>query len=385
MLETHRYRLTVLTPLHIGSGEVLTRLDYVHLGRLLYVLDPGKLGQILAQRNLLASFLREVETQGRNFSLASFMQNHKLHQESLYREIARYHLESSSAPPELHAFIRNAQGLPYLPGSSVKGAFRIAVVYRLLKEAPEEQRQKLLIRPVEQKLQELEQARRRGHRGYRKLKNDLRRHFARRIGIDQKLLQNFRLSRARIGPNTDLLRIWRVGDSGSFNLQDLRVYHVQLLKVSGSTSSSFRRPLAVEALKPGSSQNLTFVFNADLWAQFQKQNPRPPSELSWDLYERVLKNPLETLQIFTHDLIVHERNTLRKQEFARALDFPQPPNLRLGWGQGLLSTTLFLLLPESLRRTLRNALFKDEGAQPAPLTRRLADGKLMGFAYLTPL
>ncbi len=385
MPEHHRYRLTVVTPLHIGSGEVLSRLDYVHLGRYLYILDPAKLGRALVQRGLLEPFLEQVESQGRGFSVSGFLQRHGLHNEGFYRSLLRYKLESTTAPPELHTFIRNAQGLPYLPGSSLKGAFRVALVYRLLKQAPEEVRERLLIEPVRQELQDLQRLRHRDSKKYKRRRYTLQRNFAREIHLEANLLQNFQLPNARQGPNTDLLRVWQVQDSEPLETSTLRVYGVSLVSLSGSSS---RTPLAVEALKPGTTQEVTFTLHTDLLEDFRRHNPRPRSGISWDLYDQVLRNPLETLADFTRDLLEHERRNLKHPAFERARNLSDAVNLRLGWGQGLLSTTVVLLLPPDLRGRLYQEILNPRGRrQPSadiPLTRRLADSQLMGFARLEP-
>lgn len=46
-------------------------------------------------------------------------------------------------------------------------------------------------------------------------------------------------------------------------------------------------------------------------------------------------------------------------------------NLRLGWGSGLLGTTLAMLLDEPLLQRLQNLLFTDRNGAIAPKTRRV--------------
>ncbi len=380
MLEPHRFRLTVLSPLHIGCGTVYTRMDFAHLGRTLFVIHEQKLARALARQNLLAPFLEQMEQQGRDFTLAAFLQRHRLHHEQFYRQVAAYTLPADTFPPELHAFIKTPEGNPYLPGSSLKGAFRTAVLYGLLKRLPEAERERLLIRPLRQKLDGI-----RSEPNPRRARQHLRRNLGKVLGMDRHLLQDFQLAGfQRKGPNTDLMRIWEIQDSPPLAPEDLRVYAVNLAKLRHARDSrTSRRPLAVEALKPGTRTTVTFTLNRSLWQTFQQANPRP--RIPWDLYEEVLLHPLNTLREMTQDLLQEERQHLRAQEFDRALNFSQDPVARLGWGQGLLSTTLFLLLPEDLRRRVRNELFKQEGSSPAPLTRRLANGHLMGFVHLSPL
>ena len=58
------------------------------------------------------------------------------------------------------------------------------------------------------------------------------------------------------------------------------------------------------------------------------------------------------------------------------------PQIRVGWGAGLLGTSVDMLLPDPLLRDIRNTLFTERGPAPAPKSKRLV---IAGNNRLAPL
>jgi CRISPR-associated protein Csm5 len=124
------YNLLVrtLTPVHIGDGNVL-RLDFdfaVHGGRTYRLNEDAileaKESQWLAARNT-------YPLPGRMLTGDGDFQN-----QAFFRYTLRNAPRSGKTDAELRAFIKDAYDRPYLPGSSLKGAFRTALAWTGWKE-----------------------------------------------------------------------------------------------------------------------------------------------------------------------------------------------------------------------------------------------------------
>jgi CRISPR-associated protein Csm5 len=139
-----RYKLTLttLTPLHVGSGvRLLQGLDFLAHDGALWIADQGKLMEAVLQGLLEAAALkgRSMEQVARVLSrltLDQLVKNKLLTDEhfDLTQRYFRYRLAGGTSAQnqrgELHEFIKDAYGQPYLPGSSFKGALRSVLLRR---------------------------------------------------------------------------------------------------------------------------------------------------------------------------------------------------------------------------------------------------------------
>ncbi len=119
--------LETLSPVHIGSGEKLTKLDYVYSGksRRIYVMHPMKLFRGLQQYHLLDAFEKGLP---KDISMTDFLTQHSV-PEQAYASWAAYSFPATESTErkarfEIQRFIKDAYGMPYIPGSSLKGALR---------------------------------------------------------------------------------------------------------------------------------------------------------------------------------------------------------------------------------------------------------------------
>ncbi len=143
-----KYKIVIktLTPVHIGSGDVLDPLEYVIKDRVMYVFDQQRfisnLTPKLRQRFVsyidedkmveLRSFIRE------NFKPdASYVLYRATVEESVEEEYERNIGDRSLRNQlQIQSFIRPSLvsgNLPYIPGSSLKGAIRTAFIDAVLK------------------------------------------------------------------------------------------------------------------------------------------------------------------------------------------------------------------------------------------------------------
>ena len=127
-MTTTRYTLTCLSPVHVGTGNQLSKFDGAYQDRQWFVID---LDAVLA-RGVDADALARAMGE-RNFSWDIWLQQHGL----AAADVAAYALPCPQDPDTVAVrdAIKTYLRQPYLPGTSVKGALRTAVLTRLLTDA----------------------------------------------------------------------------------------------------------------------------------------------------------------------------------------------------------------------------------------------------------
>lgn len=183
----YRYRwiITTLTPLHIGSGERLREgFDFIEHDGALWVANQGALFRAMLEEAMKVRTVDEAKVAAEiaGMTLDKFKECKWLCPEhfDLNRGIFAYRLRGSISKKgkrgELFAHIKDIENRPYLPGSSLKGALRSAI----LRAAAANDTQKPVILPGNPKTAASRME---------------RRHFARQ-GIDRRKFPNFDLWRA---------------------------------------------------------------------------------------------------------------------------------------------------------------------------------------------
>lgn len=125
--------LTAAGPVFIGSGEETKKFEYAYESRTktVYVIDTLKMFRLLTPQQL-----ERFETHiGENRNLTEFFERIGIVSEQ-YGKAAHYRYISPEDPnnQNIKAFIKNAYGQPYIPGSSLKGAVRTAILYKIIEE-----------------------------------------------------------------------------------------------------------------------------------------------------------------------------------------------------------------------------------------------------------
>ncbi|MFA6810008.1 MAG: type III-A CRISPR-associated RAMP protein Csm5 [Desulfoplanes sp.] len=117
--EVQTWKLTTLTPLHIGDGnELQYNLDYTKGRNEIEVLDVDS---ILEELGSIPGAINEMGKE--NFDLLRFMRDFHITKQYLYTMPYR----GDRAPRSIRSFIKDACGRIYIPGSSLKGALRTAL------------------------------------------------------------------------------------------------------------------------------------------------------------------------------------------------------------------------------------------------------------------
>jgi len=374
-------QLKLLTPLHIGgSDSAVYPMSYVNYRGKVHVISDHKLSRQLVAMDLLDDFLTSVTNTGNRFSLGRYLQNRNLYDADFIHSITIYTCKTTNElNREFRPFVRNAYARPFVPGTSLKGVLRTAILYCALKRLSESKRQQVLDNFISQEIKSLDP---------RKWVPDYRKKFFYAYK-EQQFFQSFQLPNLnKKGQHSDILRVLSATDSPAFNKDELIIRAIKIYSAHSSENPK-RFTIYAECLPAGTTIDFNLTIDESLLQDFKKSND-PDRHRIWGLafreLEHLISNPLACVREMTQDVIAHE-----KEFFQAHLDEDWPlseePDVRLGWGGSLLSTSVSLLLPEPLRIEMRNRLFRPRGDAPAPKSRkRLFDhpqkGAELGWAKI---
>ncbi len=146
--------LKTLSPIHVGSGEQANGLSYIVDSSKIYFLDFEQLLKIFSESQFseFVKWIEEnttrIEREGnwdrkrqlqREFNLKTFIKS-QLRNNELFKKVfesSKYQLPTFGRIYDnvnIDYFIKAPDNKPYIPGSEIKGAFRTAVLYQLLKQ-----------------------------------------------------------------------------------------------------------------------------------------------------------------------------------------------------------------------------------------------------------
>lgn len=357
---TFATEVQVITPLHVGTGETLVRdLDFTVQGSDVLVVDGGA---------VLADLPPEEWHRLGTLPLGQLAAPEDLARHARYRvALAGIAGGAAATIQELHPFIKDVHGRPYLPGSTLKGALRtaLAVVLALAAERGAEW--------VERQLRMV-------------LQTESRREFAAQA-MERELFGP--------NPNRDLLRALRPsdlhGDGDGLTAAALHVVEVGVSTLSGRAEGGPR--IYVEALPAGTRLTGTLTIDEFLFSDTAR-------ELGWRQggKREALLGVVHAARELGRRLIERERHIFRSGAVAGQYDTltrwlnvldESSCLLWLGWGTGWTAKTLGELLLDSPSFEAVAARFRprrgrqsasqdadkqggDVPGRPFPASRRLA-------------
>lgn len=139
-IEIYNLVLTVKTPVHISSGDLLRKNEYLldRKNKKLHFIDYDKLFDLLIKRKKMESY-EEMILSG-NYDIEGLLREIfrlKELERIPYEKISKYSIDLTSLnfnqKRDVHQFIRN-MGQPYIPGSSIKGALRTALISSIIRD-----------------------------------------------------------------------------------------------------------------------------------------------------------------------------------------------------------------------------------------------------------
>lgn len=133
-MNTYNVKATIITPMSVGNGSQYSPYkDYFIRDGMVHFVDTEKLGRNLSKsEDLMDEYVEGVANMDGNrsrFNLLHFLEK-KLQIDSaeiIQRSIDFYGDPNSKLP--INGFLKTPNNEPYIPGSSIKGAIKTALVY----------------------------------------------------------------------------------------------------------------------------------------------------------------------------------------------------------------------------------------------------------------
>lgn len=358
-----RYRIEVLTPIHIFDRK-LEPFEVVQVKNRLALLSEDRLALLLANAGLVREFSRKA-SEGK-VDVLRFLRDHGLEERASEAVLRTIETPAGTIPSNLQVAVTDGTSQePYVPGSSIKGYLRNAVLFNILSSSPDI-RSKARARVTEAIARAGTSA-----RHMRKLRQEVGK------PVDA-LLQQADLDGARqCDPHTDWLRTVQLTDAhlekvptgGATLLYPVGVVSLRrdlrTRQVTAALKSSFY--VTVEALKPGTILSGRLNVDAGLLGMLRPRGgPRRQFESMDDLMRflgtfslRGLESEVEFYDRFGHPELARRLERLK----GRA-------NLRLGWGGGYLARSVALAFDASFRDLVRDAFYQPRDGFPFPKSQK---------------
>ncbi|MEW6665749.1 MAG: type III-A CRISPR-associated RAMP protein Csm5 [Thermodesulfobacteriota bacterium] len=384
VLETRSAELEVISPVHIGTREgSLSALEFVFLEGKTFIVDEDRLGAFLRDKGLIEKFVESARNGPLN--LKEFIRNQvrpPLHE--TLSQIEKYSVPGGANDMrDFRPFVRDGMRHPYLPGTAIKGVCRTAVLYDMLaKNAAQERR---VQEAATNDLRRLES------RGKEQAKKRYSLNW-----LQEDLLERYSLANAREGSNRDLLRCLKVSDSYPMGAWKTKLVKIEFLskraigdfywsnKKRGRTDTGRPLELWVEALVQGTFK-LDLSWDRALFKHFSREN----AEVNWPVSS--IDDVISALFRMSKEVINHEIAFFHAEGDRRSRGKDQRATsaagelggwykgcsrdiMRIGFGSGMLSTTVNLRFPPELRQKIRDLCGHPRPGDPAPKSRRIWNG-----------
>ncbi|WP_315272531.1 type III-A CRISPR-associated RAMP protein Csm5 [Oribacterium sinus] len=144
-LKRYRMKITAIGPIHVGDGKKLKKIEYIYdkQNNRVFVLDTTKTYSYLEQEGKLGRFQEYIlspekdryKDEDNSKDIFSFLLKENISKE-IWESWKRYDYSiterENTRLNEIHSFVKDANGNPYIPGSSIKGMIRTALLAYLV-------------------------------------------------------------------------------------------------------------------------------------------------------------------------------------------------------------------------------------------------------------
>ncbi len=337
----YNYRLKTLTPIHIGNGKKLSNnFDYFIKGTEINVVSFDRYISNLAESEDEVSKLeRYIETLEKGNSIFDLIRK-PAHEEIKYSVILNTQTPKVGEIAEHIKTVLNEKGEygAYIPGSTVKGFIRLAILYKILKEN------------------------------------------ANLVNCDEKIKNTEeKIFSAKLQKQTlEMMTYFKVADSEPISTKNLEVRNTIV------TNSKNKIPEFAEVIKKDTEIKISIEDK-----EFQEKLGK--LDLKYK-YLETIKNWKNVCYEFSKSIIEHEKEFFKKKGLVKLQNFyeylekenrPEAPLLRIGKYKGKISQTLVLLYETNKEKY--GCLF-GKYKNPLPKTRRITEDYLpLGWVKLEKL
>lgn len=144
-LKRYRMKITALGPIHVGDGKKLKKIEYIYdkQNNRVFVLDTTKTYSHLEKEGKLCRFQEYIlspekdrcKDEDNSKDIFSFLLKENISKE-IWESWKSYDYgiteRENKRLNEIYSFVKDANGNPYIPGSSIKGMIRTALLAYLL-------------------------------------------------------------------------------------------------------------------------------------------------------------------------------------------------------------------------------------------------------------
>jgi len=335
-----RVRVKVLSPVHIGNGEKISRLEFlVEKGRLKVYKFDRIISTIerIANPQLKNNAYLWFKT-SKNLSLEEFLRNFKLTLEPNYE----LEINGSFNSSQVEEFIKTLEG-PYIPGSELKGSIRHLIACAWFMDKPN-----YVIEKVDELLRLLQNLKNRKSE-YQRIQDDAEKYLERLVFYPK----------GERDAQFDVLKILSIPDSQPLPYQSLRV---EVPKLIGSNRTLY----PCEALKEGVEFEMEININKNAYRGLETQRKLPEIGKHFSDENAFWSFLVDCSRKFYSKLLDEEISFFRNRQPNTEEHLKRLKNylntggvlLRIGKHEGILSTTLLFIVKEN-RADLFDQFFRD--------------------------
>lgn len=317
-LKTYQITLTALSPVHIGGGEKINKKEYIYDKQkdVIYYPKMRDLIGALKKRGLIESYERFLK--GAQNDLFTFLVEKNNIDSAAWRgePISVSDITDTKDKPfnEINTFIKDAYGMPYIPGSSIKGAFRAVILIEAARRARRNGKVFTLPDPKSKK----------PPREAKAVESTLLNVLGRKAGKKDDAVN-------------DCLAAFRFSDSKPINRSALTICRKIDLPVSSKNSEPKKLPTFRECLKPQTKITLTVTVDTALL----EKTPYA------DIFEQNGAKFLNLLASFNKE---YQRAFRSYFNTANILPLGTANALYIGGGTGFLTKTMLLGITDDKTR-----------------------------------
>lgn len=246
-----RIKIETLTAVHIGSGETLQYgTDFVtgkqNKEYVISIVDPRKVMELIGEDNVYQWVAAIERKEATSKVVKQFAPNAKI--EDYSKRIIIKGRSAVRPSDSLKEQIHDGRGVPYIPGSSIKGAIRTAIVATLADD-------------VDQKEKKIDKTKRdfKGNpipdkRGKIQLKANAQKIEAELFGFNPKT--------ENVDPNKDIFRFLQLGDAYFGGIKEIAVRMVNVNEREQQGFWDESKPQLIEAISPKDETEFQLKLNS---------------------------------------------------------------------------------------------------------------------------
>jgi CRISPR-associated protein Csm5 len=342
-----RYNLHFITPVHVGSGLRLGKMDYVLKGNRVIVMNLQRLASLPGIDPEELSDAIDM----RNFEIGAYLRGKDIDP----IRAASYSIPCNRPPQgEILCSLKDGLGNPYIPGSSLKGALRTAILWERIK------RDSSLM--DEARLKVISAIERAGSRNARAwAAQPLERLFLGRDPIKGN------------HPNYDHLRALKVSDTDLIPKERLQCFDAVIKNLRDKRLDT-KMTLCIEAFRPGTETEISldidsFLLKDDILSKLNLnvQDLKDLEKITKSYYSDYIKSEIDFFSKYSEPFPL--------EFYKRLISLPEKGGgmlLRAGWGSGWHGMTVARLFPDLLD-DIRDAFrLGRSNVAEFPKTRKLA-------------